>query len=118
MRGYGYTCPLCGSDLSDLKLTAFRVKRKIHEDEKYVFFACGNCYELLKYSKVKIVDFENIIKEFEHYYESDRDSEISLPMKTVKLQIEIVGGKRLERKVKLSYFNLGYMWRENKKPEK
>jgi hypothetical protein len=118
MRGYGYTCPLCGSDLSDLKLTAFRVKRKIHESEKYVFFACGNCYELLKYSKVKIIDFEKIISEFEHYYESDRDSEIPLPMKTIKLQIEIVGGKRLEKKVKLSYFNLGYMWRENKKPLK
>ncbi|MNW43571.1 hypothetical protein D3C74_207730 [compost metagenome] len=115
MRGYGYTCPLCGSELSDLKLTAFRVKRKIHEDEKYVFFACGNCYELLKYCKVKIVDFEKIITEFEYYYESDRDSEILLPMKTIKLQIEIVGGKRLEKKVKLSYFNLGYMWRENKK---
>lgn len=118
LKGYGYICPFCGMK-SDIGIDAFTIRRKIHVDENvqefYLFYVCKNCLDILKHAKIIIRDLKDLLFDFENYYESDTLLDHGLDMKTIKITIQIEGGETFSKHIKISYYNMLILYKENQK---
>lgn len=110
MEGYGYNCPVCGerhlTALSGMEFNRFKTDS---EETPYIYLvSCLNCAAMFRYAKKReIINFENIMKEFETCYCIDSNHiKSNLKMKTVNVELELYDNKEIVIPMKVSYLNM------------
>ena len=108
MEGYGYTCPICGEKssaaLSGMNFNRFKKNTLV----PLYIVSCANCNIMLKYAKyIEILDFDNIMEDFENCYCVDNDHiKNHSHMMTVKLKVKTWNNAVKNLDMKMSYLNM------------